>query len=46
MERLHDIVTQKEKDMAGHILQLHTESPAHASMYWVLEEGRRKMEGV
>ena len=29
--------------MAGHILQLQRERPADTTMYWVTEDGRRKM---
>ena len=28
--------------MAGHVLRLLTERPAHTAMYWVPEDGRRK----
>ncbi len=28
--------------MAGHVLRLQRERPAHTAMYWVPEDGRRK----
>ena len=31
--------------MAGHILGLQRERPAHTTMYWVAEDCRRKREG-
>ena len=29
--------------MAGHVLRLQRERPAHTAMYWVPEDGRRKI---
>ena len=31
--------------MAGHVLRLHRERPAHTAMYWVPEDGRRNRGG-
>ena len=31
--------------MAGHVLRLHTERPAHTAMYCMPEDGRRKRGG-
>ena len=42
MERLQDIVTTRRRTMAGHVLRLQRERPAHTAMYWVPEDGRRK----
>ena len=42
MERLQDIVTTRTSKMAGHILLMQRERPAHIAMYWVPREGRRK----
>ena len=41
MERLQDIVTTRRRKMAGHVLRLRRERPAH-TMHWVPEDGRRK----
>ena len=42
--RLQDIVTTSRRKMAGHVLRLQRERPAHiATMCWVPEDGRRKM---
>ena len=42
MERLQDIVTTRRRKMAGHVVRLQGERPAHTDMYWVPEDGRRK----
>ena len=44
MERLQDIVnvTTRRRKMAGHVLRLQRQRPAHTAMYWVPEDGRRK----
>ena len=42
MERLQDIVTTRRRKMAGHVLRMQRERPAHTAMYWVPEDGRRK----
>ena len=42
MGRLQDIVTTRRRRMAGHVLRLQTEILAHAHMYWLPEDGRRK----
>ena len=44
MERLQDTVssvTTRRRKMAGHVLRLQRERPAHTAMYWVPEDGRR-----
>ena len=43
MERFQDIVSTRRRKMAGHVLRLQRERPAHAEMYWMPEDGRRKM---
>ena len=42
MERLQDIVTTRRRKMAGQVLRMQRERPAHTAMYWVPEDGRRK----
>ena len=42
MERLQYIVTTRRRKMAGHVLRLQRERPAHTAMYWVPEDGKRK----
>ena len=42
MERLQDIVSTRRRKMAGHVLRLQGERPAHTAMYWVREDDRRK----
>ena len=42
MERLQAIVTTRRRKMAGHVLRLQRERPAHTAMYWVPEDGGRK----
>ena len=41
-ERLQDIVKKRRLKMAGHVLRLPQERPAHTAMHWVPEDGRRK----
>ena len=42
MERLQAIVTTRIMKVAGHVLRLQRERPAHTAMYWLPEDGRRK----
>ena len=42
MKRLQNIVTTREKEMAGHILQLQIERPADREIYWFPEDGRKR----
>ena len=42
MERHQYIVTTRRRKIAGHVLRLQRERPAHTAMYWVSEDGRRK----
>ena len=44
-ERLQDIVKTRRRKMAGHVLRLPQERPAHTAMHWVPEDGRRKRGG-
>ena len=44
MERLQDTVTTRRRKIAGRVLRLLRERPAHTAMYWVPEDGRRKKE--
>ena len=41
MKRLQDTVSTRRRTMAGHVLRLQRERPAHTAMYWVPEDGRR-----
>ena len=45
MERFQDIVATRRMKMAGHVLRLQRERPAHTAMYKVQEDGRRKRGG-
>ena len=40
--RLQAIVKTRKMKMAGHVLRLLQERPAHTAMHWVPEDGRRK----
>ena len=42
MAGLQYIVTTRRRKMAGHIIGLQRERPAHTAMYWVPEDGRRQ----
>ena len=40
MEQLQYIVTTRRRKMAGHVLRLQGERPAHTAMYWVAKDGK------
>ena len=45
MQDLQDIVNEKRRRFAGHILRLPNERPAKVAMTWTPKMGKRKMEG-